>query len=126
MSDPEFEATIASVFQAFSERRFGDFAGYMAPDLVETFPQSGERFEGRDRQQAGHEAHPNPPTFRVRRVRRSGDLAVVEVDEQYPDGSVWKDVFILELRDGEVASMTVYFGQPFAAPEWRAPFRVTP
>ncbi len=126
MSDPEFEATVAAIFQAFNERRFGDFAGYMARDLVETYPQSGERIEGPDRQQAAHEAYPDPPTFTVRRVRRSGDLAVVEADEQYADGSVWHDVFILELADGSVASMTVYFSQAFGAPEWRGPYRVAP
>jgi ketosteroid isomerase-like protein len=126
LSDPEFEAAVHEVFRAFSECRFGDFAAHMAPDIVETFPQSGERIEGRDRQRAGHEAFPNPPNFTVRKIRRSGDLAVVEVDEHYADGTVWNDVFILELRDGLVASMTVYFGQPFDAPDWRAPFRVSP
>lgn len=126
MTDPEFEAAVHEVFRAFSERRFADFATYMAPDIVETFPQSGERFEGRDRQQAGHEAFTDPPTFSVRRIRRSGDLAVVEVDEHYSDGSLWNDVFVLELRDGLVATMTVYFAEPFAAPDWRAPFRVSP
>lgn len=126
MSDPEFEATVETIFQAFNDRRFGDFASYMTEDLVETFPQSGERIEGRDRQQAAHEAYASPPTFTVRRVRRSGDLAVVEADEQYADGSIWHDIFILELADGSVASMTVYFSQAFDAPEWRGPYRVAP
>jgi len=50
----------------------------------------------------------------------------VELDERYADGSVWKTAFILQLRDGLIASMTGYFGEPFAAPEWRRPFRVAP
>src|SRR6266540_982613 len=126
VNDPEFAATIAASFQAFNERRFADFATYVTADVVETYPQSGERFEGRDRQRAFHEAFPNPPTFTVRNVLRSGDLAVAEVDEHYPDGSLWHDVWIFELRDGLVASMTGYFGQPFDAPEWRRPYRVRP
>ena len=126
MTDPGFAAAITAAFQAFNERRFADFATYVTEDVVEIYPQSGERFEGRDHQRAFHEAFANPPTFAVRNVLRSGDLAVAEVDEHYPDGSVWNDVFILELRDGAVASMTGYFGQPFAAPEWRRPYRVGP
>jgi hypothetical protein len=126
MTDPDFAAAIAAAFQAFNERRFADFATYVTDDVVETYPQSGERIEGRDRQLAFHQAFPNPPTFTVRNVLRSGDLAVAEVDELYPEGSVWNDVFIFELRDGLVASMTAYFGEPFPAPEWRRPYRVRP
>jgi hypothetical protein len=50
---------------------------------------------------------------------------VAEIDEHYPHCSFWNDVFIFELREGLVASMTGYFGQPFAAPEWRRPYRVS-
>lgn len=126
MTDPDFAASIAGAFQAFNERRFADFATYVTDDVVEIYPQSGERIEGRDRQRAFHEAFANPPTFTVRAVRQSGDLAVAEVDEHYPDGSVWNDVFIFQLRDGLVASMTAYFGEPFPAPEWRRPYRAQP
>jgi hypothetical protein len=126
LTDPDFKAAIAAAFQAFNERRFADFATYVTEDVVESYPQSGERFEGRDRQQAFHEAFPDPPTFTLRNVLRSGYLAVAEVDEHYPDGSLWRDVWILELREELVASMTGYFGQPFDAPAWRRPFRVRP
>jgi len=126
MTDTEFAATVASTFDAFNARRFAEFAAGVTEDLVEVYPQSGERFEGRAQERAMHEAFPNPPTFIIRRVRRDGNLAVVEVDEAYPDGSVWKTAFILELRDGLISSLTGYFGEPFAAPEWRRPFRVAP
>ena len=126
MTDPEFAAAIDAAFLAFNERRFADFATYVTDDVVEVYPQSGERIEGRDRQLAFHEAFPNPPTFTVRAVHRDGDLAVVEVDERSADGTGWNDVWILELRGEKVASLTGYFGQPFAAPEWRRPYRVRP
>jgi len=125
MTDPEF-AAIADTFLAFNERRFEDFAAGVTEDIVEVYPQSGERIEGRDNQLAFHRAFPDPPTFVVRSVRRDGDLVVVEADEHSADGTVWNDVWILELRDGKVASMTGYFGEPFTAPEWRRPFRVSP
>ena len=126
MIDPDFAADITAAFQAFNERRFADFATYVTDDVVEIYPQSGERFEGRDQQKAFHEAFANPPSFTIRNVLRSGDLAVAEVDEHYPDGSVWNDVWILTLRNGLVASMTGYFGQPFSAPEWRRPYAARP
>jgi hypothetical protein len=126
MTDLEFAAAAAKTFDAFNARRFAEFATYVTDDIVETYPQSGERLEGREQQRAMHEAFPEAPNFTIRNVRRDGNLAVVEVDEAYPDGSVWKTAFIMELRDELVSSLTGYFGQPFAAPEWRRPFRVAP
>lgn len=126
MTDPEFAAVVKATFDAFNARDFAAFATRVTGDVVETYPQSGERLEGRAQQRAMHEAFPLAPTFVVRDIHREGDLAVVEVDENYPDGSVWKTAFILELRDGLIASMTGYFGEPFPAPEWRGPFRVAP
>ena len=126
MTDPDVAAAVNAAFQAFNDRRFADFATYVTDDVVESYPQSGERIEGRDRQLAFHEAFPNPPTFTIRRVLHSGDLAVAEVDEHYPDGSLWHDAFIFELRDGAVKAMTAYFGELFAAPEWRRRYRVSP
>ena len=43
-----------------------------------------------------------------------------------PEGSTWKTVMLLELRDGLIASLTGYFSEPFAAPDWRKPFRSRP
>jgi len=126
MTDEEIKTAIRAAFRAFNERRFADFSTYVTEDVVESYPQSGERFEGRDQQRAFHEAFPEPPTFTIRAVLHSGDLAVAEVDEHSADGTVWNDVWIFGLRDGAVASMTGYFGQPFAAPEWRRPYRVVP
>lgn len=122
MPNDEFEAAVRDAFRAFNERRFDDFATYVTEDVVERYPQSGEWLQGRERQLAFHKAFPDPPTFTIVAVRRDGDLAVVEAEEHYPDGSIWNDVWILELRDGLVSSMTGYFGEPFAAPAWRAAF----
>jgi hypothetical protein len=117
---------VKATFDAFNARDFAEFATHVTDDLVESYPQSGERLEGRAQQRAMHEAFHDAPTFAIREIHRDGNLAVVEVDERYPDGSLWKTAFIMELRDGLVSSMTGYFGEPFAAPEWRRPFRVAP
>ncbi|MDQ2934363.1 MAG: hypothetical protein M3R49_05170 [Chloroflexota bacterium] len=60
MPDDEVVAAISTAFQAFNERRFADFARYVTDDVVEVYPQSGERIEGSDRQLAFHEAFPRP------------------------------------------------------------------
>jgi ketosteroid isomerase-like protein len=126
VTDPEFANVVKATFDAFNARDFAEFARHVTDDIVETYPQSGERLEGRSQQRAMHEAFPEAPTFVVRDIHRDGNLAVVEVDEGYPNDSVWKTAFILELRDGLIASLTGYFGEPFLAPEWRRRFRVTP
>ena len=126
MGDAEFEATVRAAFAAFNERRFADFAGYVTEDVIEAYPQSGEVLVGRANQLAMHEAFPHPPTFTIRAIHRSGDLAVVETDEGYVDGGIWLTIFILELREGLIAAMTMYFGEPFTAPDWRRPFRRSP
>ena len=122
MTDPAFEAAVRAAIAAFNERRFADFAKYVTDDVVEAYPQSAELMIGRANQLAMHLAFPRPPTFNIRAIHRSGDLAVVEADERYPDGD-WQTIFILELRDGLIARMTMYFGEPFVAPDWRRPFR---
>jgi ketosteroid isomerase-like protein len=126
VTDPEFEAAVRATFAAFNERRFVDFATAVTDDLLESYPQSGERLEGKAQQLAMQRAWSDPPTFTIRRILHGGDLAEVEVDERYADGGLWKSVFILELRDGRIAGLTGYFGTPFPAPEWRRPFRTAP
>lgn len=122
MADAAFEAAVRAAFTAFNERRFADFSTYVSDDLVESYPQSGEVLRGRATERAMHEAFPEAPTFTVRRILQDGALATVEVDEQYSDGSTWKSVFILELRDGLIAGLTGYFGAPFPVPAWRRAF----
>jgi hypothetical protein len=124
--DAEFDDSIHAAFAAFNERRFADFATYMTDDVVESYPQSGERLDGKAQQRAMHEAFPNPPTFTIRCILRDGALAAVELDEAYDIGSTWKTVLILELREGLIASLTGYFSEPFTAPDWRKPFRTRP
>jgi hypothetical protein len=122
MTDADFAAAVRDAFTAFNERRFADFSAYVTDDLVESYPQSGEVLVGKEAERAMHEAFPNPPTFTVRAIHQDGNLAVVEVDEAYPHGGTWKTAFIFELRDGLIAGLIGYFGEPFAAPAWRRPF----
>jgi hypothetical protein len=49
-----------------------------------------------------------------------GELAVLEVELTYADGSRYLGVSVIELHDGKVARETNYFAQPFQTPQWRA------
>ena len=60
------------------------------------------------------------PAMRFRRTLADGDLAVLELELTYADGSRYLGMSVLELRDGKVVKETDYFAQPFQAPQWRA------
>jgi hypothetical protein len=115
-------ATIAE--QVWSRIGAQDWSGakeLMHDDYVQEWPQSGERIEGSDDALAIDRNFPGGlPSMRFRRTTGSGDLAVLEVELTYADGSVYQGVSIVEVRDGKVLKQTEYFAQPFDAPQWRA------
>jgi hypothetical protein len=115
----------------------GDFAlieqaalEYYTEDTVETFPQSGEVFQGLTLVKAMAEAYNagtgTQPTFALREIRGRDDLWIVEGRIDYGDGTAVESVSIVELNDGKVIRQTDYFATPFEAPEWRKPFRMEP
>jgi ketosteroid isomerase-like protein len=90
-------------------------------DFVQEWPQSGERIIGRDNAIAIERSFPGGlPAMRFRRTLADGDLAVLEVELTYADGSRYLGASIIELCDGKVARETDYYAQAFQAPEWRA------
>jgi hypothetical protein len=91
-------------------------------DFVMEMPQSGERIVGRDKMRAMQDAYPSPPSVTIRRLVGSGDLFVVEMVSQYPDAGTYHVAMIVEFRDGKIARETRYYGAPFEAPAWRAPW----
>jgi ketosteroid isomerase-like protein len=96
-------------------------SSYLHDDFVQEWPQSGERIVGRDNAIAINQNFPGGlPTMRFRRTLAGGDLAVLEVELIYADGSRYLGVSVIELRDGKAVKETDYFAQPFPAPEWRA------
>jgi ketosteroid isomerase-like protein len=90
-------------------------------DFVQEWPQSGERIVGRNNAIAINRNFPGGlPTMKFRRTLANGELAVLEVDLTYADGSRYMGVSVIEIRDGRVVKETDYFAQPFVAPQWRA------
>ncbi|PVZ13208.1 nuclear transport factor 2 family protein [Actinomycetospora cinnamomea] len=94
-----------------------------ADDAVLEFPQSGERFTGRDTFLAWRTQYPAKVTGEIRRVLGLGDLWVAEAVIRYDGGEPMYGVSILEFRDDLVVRETIYGGPPWEAPDWRAPYR---
>ena len=129
-------------FRAFNSRQFREMGAILheiaSPDVIQEWPQSGERIEGRDNILAVLENYPGLPDADVHAVRGaedkwvltpswtplritgSGDHYTIEGRVAYPNGEVWRFVDIAEFRDGKLVKLTEYFAQPFPAAEWRA------
>jgi hypothetical protein len=88
-------------------------------DAVLEFPQGGERLVGRANLRAMRDAYPTSLTLTTQRIRGSGDLWVAENIITY-DGKPMHTVNIMEFRDGKVVRETIYFGDPWEPPAWRA------
>lgn len=108
-------------------------------DFVEEFPQSGELIRGSENFRAIHERYPGgapsgelqrvtgsedrwvmSPTFTLVRINGIGDTFTAEASASYPDGSEYRVVSILELKEGRVFRARTYFAPVFEAPSWRA------
>jgi hypothetical protein len=92
-------------------------------DVELDFPQSGERIVGVANLRAMREAYPGRLTFAIQRMRGRGDLWVTEGIITY-DGRPMRTVTIMEFREGKVGRETIYFGEPWEPPAWRAQWTV--
>ena len=89
-------------------------------DAVLEFPQSGERFVGKENFLTWRKQYPADLDFRMRRITHDGDLWVAENLISY-DGSPWMfTVSILQLRGDKIAHERLYIMEGFEAAAWRA------
>lgn len=93
-------------------------------DLVQEWPQSGERIRGRQNVIAVNEhyegATGSNPKLTLRRLVRPGQAWIAEATIDYGDGTPISLVSILETGpDGRIIRETDYFASPFEAPAWR-------
>ena len=96
------------------------------PDAVLEFPQSGERFEGVENLRGWRSNYPASTSVEFREIRGRDELWIVELSIRYDDGPWNFGVSILELRGDKIVRETIYFGEPWDAPEWRAQWRSAP
>jgi hypothetical protein len=90
-----------------------------ADDAVLEFPQGGERIRGKANIHAFRSAYPASLEFEMRRTIGSGNLWVNEYTIRY-DGKPSHAVGIMEFKDGLVVRETLYVGDPWDPPAWRA------
>ncbi len=110
-----------------------------APDMVQEFPQSGERIRGWANYRAAAENYPGGlpegthsrvvgsedrwvlgPSFTLLRIEGTGDVYTFFGKAKYPDGVTWHVMSIIEIRSGKIAKTTWVFGAPFDPPASRA------
>jgi hypothetical protein len=125
VNDDEMVARIREVYE------FGDMAAFAkaqyemsAEDVINEFPQSGERFQGRDNIAAMNQSYSGntgtAPKTTLRRILKPGEAWVIEATIDYGDGTPVSAISILETGpDGKLIKQTDYFANPFEAPEWR-------
>jgi hypothetical protein len=91
-------------------------------DALLEFPQSGERFQGRESFTAWRQQYPARLVFEPRELRGAGDLWVAETGLRYDGGDPISVVKILQFRGDKIERETLYFADPFPAPDWRKPW----
>jgi hypothetical protein len=90
-----------------------------AEDAVLEFPQGSERIRGKANIQAFRSAYPTHLDFEMRRTIGCGELWVNEYVIRY-EGRPSNVVGIMEFSDGKVVRETIYVGDPWEPPVWRA------
>ncbi|MDQ2965467.1 MAG: nuclear transport factor 2 family protein [Chloroflexota bacterium] len=128
MGDEKNRAAMDSVRKLFEANDISAMSKamdeYASEDLVEEWPQSGERIRGRANIKKLNEGYGaatgKEPKFKSKRLIGGGDVYVVEGTIDYGDGVPVSYVGIGELRDGKIVKITEYFANPFEAPAWRA------
>ena len=119
MSEPTGEWLVAELFRRFQGRRWDDAEELLAKDFVAEWPQSRERFSGRDRYLGMNRAYPGDWHIEVRSVEGRGDrvfshvtLTLGEVREHM--ASIWA------VREGRLAHELSFFGEEYEPPAWRS------
>jgi hypothetical protein len=128
----------------FAPNDLDTFESTLGPDVEVTYPQSGERFRGRRDVRAHLENYPGraadftasvervvgedgawalSPRFTIVRIEGSGEVFTAIGLVRYQGGEPTHVIQVVEVREGQVDRVFAYFAEPFAAPDWRAPFR---
>jgi SnoaL-like protein len=129
VNDDEMVARITEVFETGDMEAFArEQMAITADDVLLEYPQSGERFRGRDNIVAMSMNYPagsgTAPKATLRRVLKPGQAWIIESTIDYGDGTPVSAVSIIEFGpDGKVNHQTDYYGNPFPAPAWRKQYR---
>ncbi len=102
----------------------------LADDIVEDYPQSGERIRGKQNRRGIIENYPGgqPQDAKAEgeavmpEIKGAGDEFTVTSPITYPNGETWQYIGFVQLKDGKIAKIMSFFAAPFEAPAWRAPY----
>ena len=125
MDNDTMERTLRDLYSSGDVQELARRIPEMASeDMIQEWPQSGERIRGRDNIVAVNEhyegATGTAPKLTLRRIVQPGQAWVAEGTIDYGDGTPVSIVAILETdADGKITRETDYFANPFEAPEWR-------
>jgi len=121
MDDSDHRQTLERYWRALGDRDFDAVRGMFADDVVVEWPQSGERFVGKESCINVFANYPggSPKVLSIRRILGEGNLWITEAEMEYPDAKRYQTVGITEFRDGKIVHEVDYFAEPFPAPEWR-------
>jgi hypothetical protein len=89
-------------------------------DAVLEFPQSGERFIGKENFLTWRRKYPADLDFRIRRMTNSGDLWVTEYLLSYDGAPYMFTINVLQFRGDKIAKESIYVMEGFEAAGWRA------
>jgi hypothetical protein len=135
------EDTVRAYTEASAASDFDQLARLRHAEWQALWPQSGERVVGHacwaEIAQNYPGGHPEislgrlvgsedrwvvTPGNTVARIAGSGDFWWGEWRMRYPDGKVYECVTLIEMRDALIWRETVYWAEPFDAPDWRRPY----
>lgn len=116
---------ILEQFLAATERRdYAAMAAFAHPEIEMTWPQSGERFIGRDNALGALLATEEKPEFAGEpRIVGEGSSWVLTIPLRYGT-DIYHYAGIFELDDGLIRRTTEFFGAPFPAQPARAQFAI--
>lgn len=146
MAEPSQREVVERYVQALAAKDVDLMRSILADDIVEEYPQSGERFQGLENWVRMQLAYPDweglsanldqvegaedrwvaGPNWSVMRIEGTGDRFWSSGRVRYPDGSEWHTVVLFQLRGAKIAHLTSYFAEPFPPAEWRRPFADPP
>ena len=114
--------TMMRFWEAAETRDVETLAALAHPDIVMEWPQSGERFSGRDNALGALSAQEEKPEVAGEpSLDGCGDMWVARAPLRYGE-DIYHYVGVFTLEDGKIRRSTEYFGAPFLANPARAAF----
>ena len=122
MSHTDQHATLERYLDAIRDQDASALGEIFADDVRVEWPQSGERFTGKETCIRVYTSYPggSPQLVGEPTLIGSGDLWVAQASLRYPDGTTYLTVGVFEFENGKIAHEVDYFAPPFPVPEWRS------